>query len=233
MKMEHPSPSPVDQDVPSPQSASTTSLRVLLVEDDKVDAELLVRALTHGGFDVTSVRVETAEQMRAELARADWDVIVSDYHLPTFDGMAALQLLRSTGKAIPFILVSGIVSDETAIEVVRAGARDYVRKDQPARLVAAVRRELDAARIQRAQPRSGALPPWRRIRITSRLTFGFVAAAFLFIVLSIWYAVVYTRAVEQTVIADAEQNARYLSVSVAELDEKAGTPDVFFDRPAY
>lgn len=231
--MEHPTPSPVDQDVHRPQSAQATSLRVLLVEDDQVDAELLVRVLTHGGFDVTSVRVDTAEQMRAELARAEWDVIVSDYHLPTFDGMAALKLLRSTGKAIPFILVSGIVSDETAIEVVRAGARDYVRKDQPARLVAAIRRELDAARIQRAQPRSGALPLWQRIGITSRLMSGSVVATLLLVLFSIWHEVSDIRAVEQIVIADAEQSARHLSVSVAELDEKAGRPDVFFDQPAY
>lgn len=231
--MEHPTPSPVDQDVHRPQSAPATSLRLLLVEDDKVDAELLVRALTHGGFDVTSVCVETAEQMRAELARADWDIIVSNDALPTFDGMAALKLLRSTGKTIPFILVSGTVSDETAIEAVRAGARDYIRKDQPARLIAAVRRELDAARIQRAQPRSGAPPLWRRIGIAPRMVSGFLVATLLFAVLGIWSAVVYTRAVEQTVIANAEQSARYLSVSVAELDEKSGAPDLFFNRSAY
>src|SRR5574337_915938 len=233
MNMEQPTPSPVDQDVHRPQSVPATSLRVLLVEDDQVDAELLVRALTHGGFDVTSVRVDTAEQMRAELARADWDVILSDYRLPTFDGMAALKLLRSTGKAIPFILVSGTASDEAAIEVIRAGARDYVRKDQPARLVAAVRRELDATRIQRAHPRSGALPLWRRIRIVPRLALSVVMPTLLFALLSVWYAVAYTRAVGQTIRADAEQSAHYLAMSVAELDENAGTPGLFFDQPAY
>ncbi|MDE2058341.1 MAG: diguanylate cyclase [candidate division NC10 bacterium] len=208
-------------------------MRILLVEGNAVDAGLLLQAITHGGFDVTSVRVETAEQMRAELARAEWDIIVADYHLPTFDGMAALKLLRSTGKAIPFIVVSGIISDETAIEVVKAGARDYIRKDQPARLVAAIRRELDAARIQRAQPRSGAPHMWRHIGIASRLMCGFVVATLLFALLGIWHAVVHMRAVNHAVIADAEQSARYLSVSVAKLDEKAGRPDVFFDQPAY
>lgn len=231
--MEQPLLSPGNLEVDRRQSAPATPLRVLLVEDNQVDAELLVRALTHGGCDVTSVRVETAEQMRAELARTEWDIVIADYDLPTFDGMAALALLRSTGKAIPFILVSAIVSDETAIEVVRAGARDYVRKDQPARLIAAVRRELDAARIQRAQPRSDVLPLWRRIGIAPRLALGFFVATLLLVVFSIWHEVADMRVEEQIVIAGAEQSARYLSASVAELDEKSGTPDLFFDRPAY
>lgn len=230
--MEQPPFVPSDREIDRRQSVSTTPLRLLLVEDDQVDAELLVPALTRGGFDVTFTCVETEEQMRAELVRAEWDIIIADYDLPTFDGMAALKLLRSTGQAIPFILVSAIVSDETVIEVVRAGARDYVRKDQSARLVAAVRRELDAARIQRAQPRSGAPPIRRRIGIASRLISGFIVATLLFALLGIWHAAVYMQAVEPTVTADAEHAARYLSVSIAQLQEESGTRDLLFDRPA-
>lgn len=218
----------------SPSPAPATPLRLLLVEDSAVDAELVLRALARGGYDVTSVRVETEEQMRAELARVEWDVIIADYHLPTFDGMAALKLLQSSGKAIPFILISGTGSEETTIEVVRAGARDYVRKDRPDRLVAAVRRELDAVRVQRIQPVSGvpAAPRlWRRIGIASRLLVGFIVATFLLTALGLWHAVVYRRVTERAVTAEAEQIARYLSISIAQLDEKSGTPDVAFDRP--
>ncbi len=215
--------------------APATALRLLLVEDSEADAELVLRALRRGGYDVTSVRVETEEQMRAELARAEWDIVIADYHLPTFNGMAALTLLQSSGKAIPLILTSGTVDDETAIEVVKAGARDYVRKDQSERLAAAVRRELDAARTYRVRPVSGApaAPPlWRRIGITSRLMAGFLVATLLFSLLGSWHAVVYTREIERAVTAEAEQIARHLSISVARLDEKDGTPDLFFDRPA-
>ncbi|GEM_PF-957838 len=233
--MEHPTPSPVDQDVHRPQSVPATSLRVLLVEDNEADAELILRALTRGGYDVTFARVDTEEQMRTELARVEWDIVIADYYLSTLDGMAALKLLQSSGKAIPFILISGTVDDETAIEVVRAGARDYVRKDQPARLVAAVRRELDAARIYGVQPVSGVLAAprmWRRLGISSRLMVGFIVATFLFTALGVWHAIVYKRASERTVTTEAEQIARHLSVSVAQLDKKAGTPDLLFDRPA-
>ncbi len=234
--MEHPSPSPVDQDVHRPQSAPATSLRVLLVEDDKVDAELLMRALTHGGYDVTSTRVETEERMRAELVRAEWDIVIADCHLSTFDGMAALKILQSSGKDIPFILISDTIDEETAIKVVRAGARDYVRKDQPARLVAAIRREFDAARIQRAQTGSGApaaLPIRRRLGLTSRLMSGFIVATFLYAALGIGHALVYTRVIERTVRAEAELIAHYLSVSAATLEGQDGTPDILFDRPAH
>lgn len=232
--MEQPTLSSAGQEAGDLSSAPATPLRLLLVEDNTTDAELVLRALAHAGYDVTSARVETAEQMRGELARAEWDVIVADYRLPNFDGMAVLRLLQSGDKAIPLIFVSGTVDNETAIEVVRAGARDYIRKDQPTRLVAAIRRELDAARVLHVQPlmaTSGAQGVGR-FGIAARLMAGFIVATFLFTTLGIGYAVVYRRVNEHTVTTQAEQIARYLSVSVAQVDEKSGVRNLLFDRPA-
>ncbi len=84
-------------------------LRVLLVEDSEDDADLLLRQLARGGYDVTSVRVETAEAMEAVLAERSWDVIIADYVLPRFSGPDALALVNDKGLDLPFIMVSGAV----------------------------------------------------------------------------------------------------------------------------
>jgi two-component system cell cycle sensor histidine kinase/response regulator CckA len=130
------------------------SLRVLLVEDSEHDAFLIERALRQGGFDPAVDRVETPDGMRAALARQAWDVVISDHKMPRFSGMAALQLLQDSGADLPFILVSGTIGEETAVAAMKAGAHDYVMKDNLARLPPAVERELQEAEVRRARRRA-------------------------------------------------------------------------------
>jgi diguanylate cyclase (GGDEF)-like protein len=123
----------------------TTTLRVLQVEDSESDAALVVRFLEHGGFEVLAQRVQEAEEMSTALARAPWDIIICDYHLPQFGCLAALRLLHEACLDIPFIVISGMVSEETAAEMMRLGAHDYLMKNNLVRLVPAVQREMKAA----------------------------------------------------------------------------------------
>jgi two-component system cell cycle sensor histidine kinase/response regulator CckA len=124
-------------------------LRVLQVEDSESDGELIVRLLKRAGYEVHSERVEQAEPMRQALARQDWDVVLADYHLPQFDAAAALEILHECGRDIPFIVVSGNIGEDRAVEMMRAGAHDYVLKDHIARLVPAIQRETRDAQSRR------------------------------------------------------------------------------------
>jgi two-component system sensor histidine kinase EvgS len=126
-------------------------LRLLLVEDSADDAELLVRLLRRAGYAPAFRRVETAEAMAAALAEDAWDIILSDHSLPKLNGPGALAVLQRTGLDIPFIIVSGTIGEETAVECMRAGARDFLLKDKLARLPVAIERELTAARDRRRQ----------------------------------------------------------------------------------
>ncbi|MEO8182953.1 MAG: response regulator [Deltaproteobacteria bacterium] len=129
------------------------ALRVLLVEDDERDAELLLLELERGNFSVQSERVDTPEAMSAALARQPWDVVISDYFLPRFSAPSALELLKERQLDLPFIIVSGVVGDEAVVAALRAGAHDFVPKSKLGRLVPAIQRELlDAAlRTERTQ----------------------------------------------------------------------------------
>jgi len=127
----------------------TQLIRVLIVEDSEDDALLMLRALEKGGYEPEYRRVETAEAMRDALAAEAWDLILCDYKMPRFDGVKALALYKEAGLDIPFILVSGAVGEEIAVEVIKAGAHDYIMKDKMARLVPSVQRELRDARLRR------------------------------------------------------------------------------------
>ena len=123
-------------------------LDLLLVEDSIEDAALLLRTLHKGGFAPTIERVETEAAFVQALERGGWQVIVSDYHLPRFSGLSALRLTRESGQEIPFLIVSGTVGEEIAVEVMRCGANDYITKGHLGRLVEAIRRELSAAQAR-------------------------------------------------------------------------------------
>ncbi len=127
------------------------NLRVLLVEDSEDDAALVLRALRKGDFPPSWERVDTASAMAACLAEQEWDLILSDYSMPQFNGLAALRLMQDKGLDLPFILVSGAVGEETAVEIMRAGACDYVVKDKLSRLVPAVIRGLREAAERKAR----------------------------------------------------------------------------------
>jgi len=128
----------------------TTPLRVLLVEDSVSDATLMVRELRRHHPQLHFERVEDAAAMRAALDSGPWDVIISDWHLPRFSGLGALEVVREARRHIAFIIVSGAVADDTAIEAMRAGAQDYVFKDNLSRLAPAIEREVREARIRAA-----------------------------------------------------------------------------------
>ena len=123
-------------------------LRVLLVEDDPNDAELVVLELQRGGYEPAMWRVQTAAEMRRALAEEAWDVIVSDYSMPTFSGPEAFNVLREVGLDLPFIIVSGTVGEEVAVEAMRAGVHDFLIKGHLRRLVAAIERELREATMR-------------------------------------------------------------------------------------
>jgi len=119
-----------------------SSLRVLLVEDSPTDAKLVLHALRDTGRTVESRRVETAAAMREALEKETWDLVISDWSMPDFSAPAALATLRASTLDLPFIIVSGTIGEDTAVDAMRAGAHDYVLKDRLNRLAPAVEREL-------------------------------------------------------------------------------------------
>ena len=126
-----------------------TPLRVLLVEDSESDAGLIIRRLQGAGYDLAYERVETPGAMRTALAQPDWDIVLADYKMPQFSASAALEILKASGRDLPFIIVSGTIGEEKAVAMMKAGAHDYVMKHNLARLVPAVARELGEAEGRR------------------------------------------------------------------------------------
>ena len=104
-------------------------LRTLLVEDSETDAELLLLALKRGGFEPQHVRVETADAMRTALNEGEWDIVLCDFNLPRFSTPAALDIVAEYELDLPFIVVSGMIQMEDAVFLLKAGAHDFVRKD--------------------------------------------------------------------------------------------------------
>jgi len=127
------------------------TLRVLMVEDSPTDAKLVLRELRLTGRPVEADRVETAEAMRAALERQSWDLVLSDWSMPSFTAPAALAILRELHLDLPFIIVSGTIGEETAVDAMRAGAHDYVLKDKLGRLAPAIERELRECKDRRAR----------------------------------------------------------------------------------
>ena len=101
-------------------------LRVLVVEDSEDDAELLLRELRRSSYEVTFERVDTAKDMAAALDRAQWDVILSDYTMPNFNALAALAVLKNRQLDLPFIIISGTIGEETAVNAMKTGAQDFL-----------------------------------------------------------------------------------------------------------
>jgi len=125
-------------------------LRALLVEDSPYDAELVLLELQRGGYDVTFERVQTGPDLERALD-SDWQIVLSDYSMPSFSGLEALSLVRRKGVDLPFIIVSGTVGEEAAVGAMRAGAHDYVLKQSLVRLCPAIDRELREAELRASQ----------------------------------------------------------------------------------
>lgn len=134
-----------------PESADQkVSLRLLMVEDNPDDEALILRAIRKGGFDVEHTRVDNPDDLLAVLKTSHWDIVLSDYQMPEFNGLAALKIVKQRNKDLPFIVVSGTIGEEVAVETMRSGAQDYLMKDNLTRLVPAIRRELADADERRA-----------------------------------------------------------------------------------
>src|SRR6266404_1524541 len=127
------------------------ALRVLHVGDSHQDVTLLARYFSGAGFKPISVRVETSEPMRAALEAHEWDVILCDQSMPHFNALDALALVKEMKVDIPFIIISGTVGEAIAVEAMRAGAHDYLMKNNLVRLGATIERELREAENRRAR----------------------------------------------------------------------------------
>src|SRR5690348_4125740 len=121
---------------------SGNMLRVLLLEDNPRDADLSIRKLAAAGFYFTPVTARSSKEFKQFLEKQSYDLILGDYRLPDWNGLEAVRWLRSSGILIPFILVTGALGDELAIDCIKAGADDYVLKDNLDRLPLAVKRAL-------------------------------------------------------------------------------------------
>jgi len=136
----------------SPEAGvANKALRVLIADDSENDVVLLLRALRKAGYEPVYERISTAPAMKAALQRQAWDIVISDYEMPNFGGFEALQVLKESGHDLPFILVSAVVSEETAVAAMKAGAHDYLMKRKLARLAPAIERELREAQTRMAR----------------------------------------------------------------------------------
>ena len=129
-------------------------LRILIVEDSEDDTQLLLHQLRRGGYDPMHERVDSAATMEQALARQQWDMVIADYGIPNFNSMAALALLKERGHDLPFIIVSGTITEETAVATMKAGAHDYLLKGNLKRLIPAIERELREAKSRRERRRA-------------------------------------------------------------------------------
>jgi PAS domain S-box-containing protein len=128
--------------------------RILLIEDSENDAMLLEWELKRGGLTTLVQRVDTLGALKREIAKGSYDLVISDYVLPSFTGMHAMQLVRACDENLPFILMSGKIGEETAVEAIRSGANDYIMKDNMARLPTAVKRALEEAAVKKERSKA-------------------------------------------------------------------------------
>lgn len=148
----------------------TTPLRVLLIEDSEDDALLTIDQLEVGGYEVTYQRVQTAKDTTAALDSNEWDIILIDYSMPGFNGIEAIKLVRARAIDLPVILISGTVGEELAVQAMKAGANDYLMKNNMTRLVPAVKRELKdtQVRLEKRIAEESARKSIRALRTLSR-----------------------------------------------------------------
>ena len=130
------------------------ALRVLHLEDNELDHALAAVHLQRAGLRLEWLRVDSEADYRQALAAQDWDVVLSDFNLPGFTGLRAQQILKDSGKEVPFILVSGEIGEDTAVAAMRNGASDYLLKNNLARLAPAVENAIEAHRDRRARQRA-------------------------------------------------------------------------------
>jgi DNA-binding NtrC family response regulator len=124
-------------------------IKILIAEDSEDDAALLVRRIKKDGLDPVYKRVNSLKEMKNAINKEEWNIILSNYNMPNFSGLDAINLLRQKNSDIPLIIISGTVGEDAAVKTIRKGANDYLTKDNLVRLVPSIRRELQEAEIKR------------------------------------------------------------------------------------
>jgi signal transduction histidine kinase len=135
-------------------STERKRLRVLMIEDSIADAELIQRELRRGPYEIQVRRVETADEMTAALDEQAWDIVLSDYNLPGFGALAALAVIKAKKLSLPFVIVSGAIGEETAVEAMKAGVEDFVMKSKLFRLLPSMERSLREAESRKREQES-------------------------------------------------------------------------------
>ena len=138
----------------NPSASGGPTLHILHLEDSEFDHELTLAQLARGGLRADVRRIDSEAEFLAALGERGWDAIISDYNLPGFSGLVALDLLMANGRDVPFILVSGEIGEDTAVEAMRNGASDYLLKNNLARLVPALLHAVEATETRRARVRA-------------------------------------------------------------------------------
>lgn len=124
-------------------------IKVLVIEDSEDDCQLLIRQIRKGGYDPQYLRIDSGPALKKALDEQGWDIVLCDYSMPRFSGGEALKIFKKYGLEIPFIVISGNIGEEVAVEMMRGGASDYLMKDKLARLVPAIQRELEDFAVRR------------------------------------------------------------------------------------
>ena len=138
----------------NPSAGGERELHILHLEDSELDHELTLAHLARGGMRVRVRRIDSEAEFLGALDERGWDAIISDYNLPGFSGLVALDLLKARGRDVPFVLVSGEIGEDTAVEAMRNGASDYLLKNNLARLVPALLHAVEATETRRARVRA-------------------------------------------------------------------------------
>lgn len=171
-------------------------LKVLIVDDSEPDSLLVIDALNQNGFDVSSVRVDSAENLKTALVSKDWDVIICDYIMPMFSVMDALAIVHEEKAGIPFIVLTGMMNSDIAPDLIKAGASDFVSKDELSKLAAAVEREVDRTVrevediIRKEEKRLSLITPAGRKKPFMTITKRFVATFAIIAGMVILYSLV-------------------------------------------
>jgi len=138
----------------SGEAVPNASLRLLIFEDNREDVEMTLRTLRLAGFDVSADVVTTIEDVQQRLRSEAYDVVLADYQMPGATGLEAFEIVKAQGADTPFLMVTGYLGDERAVECLKQGMSDYVLKDRLARLPAAVRRALEERRLRQERVRA-------------------------------------------------------------------------------
>lgn len=145
-------------------------LKVLLVEDSPLDQKLIIEQIKHAGVSLTHLTLDDAEALSAQLGLADWDVVITDYNLPDMNGLEVLRIVKSSGKDIPVIVVSGAIGEETAVLAMQAGADDYLMKDNLTRLAPAIDRAIRQAESRKGRRHAELLLQEVKLRLEGIIT---------------------------------------------------------------